>query len=298
MKVVDLNGDGRPDLEGEVESTDQFSPPQPGAVHWWLNQSGGSATPPSNTSTPTVFGTAKQGVTLRSAQDFWTGTTPILPSYQWYRCDASGASCTAIAGATSDTYVVGASDVGATLQLAVTGRNALGEATIRSAPTAVVQSSGPTVLGSTTAGSSFAIGGSGYIALAGPYSLAQAALLTKLTGLVQGWRTATPLRAVVYADDGGSPGAFVAASSAVTVAAGADPAWVDFAVPATPKLPAGKYWLGYWFGGSVQVGYAEAAGAGRYAGNDYSAQGTPKATLGASQSTTLRLSLYGTLTSG
>ena len=37
-----------------------------------------------------------------------------------------------------------------------------------------------------------------------------------------------------------------------------------FASPVT--LPAGKYWLGYWFGGTgVQVYYDTVAGSGRYA---------------------------------
>ena len=55
--------------------------------------------------------------------------------YAWSRCDATGAACAAIAGATAKTYVLAAADVDKTLRLAVTAKNALGSQTQTSAPT-------------------------------------------------------------------------------------------------------------------------------------------------------------------
>jgi hypothetical protein len=54
------------------------------------------------------------------------------------RCDAAGGACADVPGATGGTYVLGAADVGSTMRVAVTARNAAGEATAVSAPTAVV----------------------------------------------------------------------------------------------------------------------------------------------------------------
>ena len=54
---------------------------------------------PSNTSAPTISGSALVGSTLAASAGSWSGTTPTY-SYQWERCAASGNGCIAIAGAT------------------------------------------------------------------------------------------------------------------------------------------------------------------------------------------------------
>jgi hypothetical protein len=72
----------------------------------------------------------------------WSGAPTIGLSFQWSRCDSSGAGCTAIAGATSRTYTPTSSDSGHTLRTAVTATNSLGSADAVSLPTAVV--GGPT----------------------------------------------------------------------------------------------------------------------------------------------------------
>jgi fibronectin type 3 domain-containing protein len=96
--------------------------------------------PPSNTSPPTISGNARDGQTLTADPGSWTGTQPISIAYQWRRCDAGGASCVNIGGATARTYLVGSADVGSTLRVAVTGSNAGGSSTSTSAQTAVVTS--------------------------------------------------------------------------------------------------------------------------------------------------------------
>jgi hypothetical protein len=85
---------------------------------------------------PTIAGTAIQGQTLTAAPGTWTNT-PTL-THQWQHCDATGAACADIPGATTPTYAVTPADVGATLRVTVTGTNRFGKATSQSVQTAVV----------------------------------------------------------------------------------------------------------------------------------------------------------------
>ena len=94
--------------------------------------------PPSNTSPPTIAGTAQEGQTLTAGPGTWSGTQPINYAYQWQRCGSSGANCAPIAGATATTYTLTAADVGSTVEVSVTASNMAGSATASSPPTAVV----------------------------------------------------------------------------------------------------------------------------------------------------------------
>jgi hypothetical protein len=102
----------------------------------------GPSTAPTNTVAPTITGTAQVDQALASAPGTWTGTQPIAFTYQWRRCDASGAACANIAGtaAQAATYTVVPADAGATLRVVVTGTNGTGNASGTSNATAVVQS--------------------------------------------------------------------------------------------------------------------------------------------------------------
>jgi hypothetical protein len=80
----------------------------------------------------------QSGQTLTASPGTWTGDQPITFTYQWQRCNTTGAACAAIAGATQQTYVVQAVDVGSTLRVAVTGRNAVGSSTATSDQTSIV----------------------------------------------------------------------------------------------------------------------------------------------------------------
>jgi hypothetical protein len=104
---------------------------------------GVKATGPANTALPTISGTATAGQTLTATAGTWTGTAPISNTYQWQRCNATGAACTPIAGATSSTYVLQAADVGSTLRVAVTARNEAGSQTATSGQTSVIAPAGP-----------------------------------------------------------------------------------------------------------------------------------------------------------
>jgi hypothetical protein len=119
---------------------------------------------PSNTSPPTISGTAQDGQLLTADNGKWSGS-PTSYAYAWQRCDSSGGACADIAGATSKQYTVSSGDIGHRLRVAVTARNANGSGSATSAPTAVVASSGtapantkaPTLSGSAQQGSTLKV---------------------------------------------------------------------------------------------------------------------------------------------
>ena len=97
-----------------------------------------AASPPVNSSLPTIAGTAQQGHTLTASNGSWSGTTPISFTYQWQRCNSSGSSCGAIGNAKNQNYVASSGDVGRTIRVEVTATNADGTSQSLSGPTAVI----------------------------------------------------------------------------------------------------------------------------------------------------------------
>ena len=95
--------------------------------------------PPTNTNPPTISGNPVNGQLLSAATGAWTGS-PTGYSYEWRRCDATGAGCVAIASATLPGYTLLSADVGHTLRVAATASNAEGNATAVSTQTAAVTS--------------------------------------------------------------------------------------------------------------------------------------------------------------
>jgi hypothetical protein len=98
---------------------------------------------PSNTAVPTIAGTPRDGLTLTASPGTWDGTAPIAHTYQWQRCDSSGANCANVSGATAATYPLAPGDVGTRMRVVVTGTNAGGSATGTSVPTAIVVGNPP-----------------------------------------------------------------------------------------------------------------------------------------------------------
>lgn len=96
---------------------------------------------PGNTTAPSVSGSATPvvGVALSGSVGAWD-SSPTAYASQWVRCDSTGASCTAITGATASTYVPTLSDVGYALRYRVTASNVEGGASdpVDSAATGVV----------------------------------------------------------------------------------------------------------------------------------------------------------------
>lgn len=95
------------------------------------------AVPPANTAPPQISGAAHAGQTLTADPGSWSGETSGGFGYQWQRCDTQGASCSPIAGATSSTYPLQFSEIGATIVVSVTALD--GPTTAASSATAVVR---------------------------------------------------------------------------------------------------------------------------------------------------------------
>lgn len=87
------------------------------------------AASPVNTALPVISGTAQQGQTLTGTNGTWANS-PTGFAYQWKRAGV------VIGGASANTYILQASDVGATLTFEVTASNASGSATAASVATA------------------------------------------------------------------------------------------------------------------------------------------------------------------
>ena len=94
---------------------------------------------PSNTAPPTISDTTPQAEqSITAADGTWTGDQPQTSTYQWQRCNASGASCVNIPLANQQAYTVQAADVGNTLRVVVTRSNSQGSASAISAATSPV----------------------------------------------------------------------------------------------------------------------------------------------------------------
>ena len=99
--------------------------------------------PPANIGLPAISGTMINGRQLSTSTGEWSNS-PTSYAYQWRRCDVGGGGCSAITNATQSTYTLAGADVGATIRVAVTARNAGGEATATSDATDVVAPAAPT----------------------------------------------------------------------------------------------------------------------------------------------------------
>ena len=114
---------------------------------------------PRTTSPPTLEGTYREGSTLRAVNGLWANN-PTSFSYEWQRCDANGNACGDIGGATNNTYKLAQADVGRTVRILVTAKNADGSSpATNSKPSPVIADNAapknttlPTISGSTVAG--------------------------------------------------------------------------------------------------------------------------------------------------
>lgn len=88
---------------------------------------GGGAIAPVNTVAPVISGTLNVGQTLSVTDGTWTGTAPIVYTYQWKRAGVN------IALATNSTYLLVSADKGTSITCEVTATNAAGNASATSA---------------------------------------------------------------------------------------------------------------------------------------------------------------------
>jgi Ca2+-binding RTX toxin-like protein len=89
---------------------------------------------PSSTTAPQLAGLASVGDPLTATVGTWGGDLPITYAYAWQRCDATGAACRTILGATAHKYTVTRRDIGYTIRVLVTATNAYGKSSAMSDP--------------------------------------------------------------------------------------------------------------------------------------------------------------------
>jgi hypothetical protein len=77
---------------------------------------------------PSVLGTTAAGKQLTGLSGSWGGLDAITYHFQWFRCNAAGAGCLSVHGATSPTYFLADKDVGKTLGLTVYATDSSGTA--------------------------------------------------------------------------------------------------------------------------------------------------------------------------
>ncbi len=96
-----------------------------------------AAKPPVNTSLPVITGTPQVGQILTASTGTWSGSG-ITFAFQWLRCNQTAASCTNVTGATAAMHLIAPSQLGATLRVQVTAKDASGSAKATSPPTSVI----------------------------------------------------------------------------------------------------------------------------------------------------------------
>ena len=204
-------------------------------------------------STATAGPEPQAGTGLTAGTGDWDPAASAY-SYQWQRCSSTATACATINGATASTYTPGQSDVGGTLQVAVTATNSAGSTTAFSTPTQVVQapSSGQT-FGKTTVGASSDLATADYERV-DAFQAPVAGPVTKLTVyLSRAASGAQVFKGLVYSDTGGTPGSLLGVSNALTFGSSAASGWYDLAFPTPVNLQAAPYWIGIQAGGTSNV---------------------------------------------
>jgi hypothetical protein len=91
---------------------------------------------PANASKPTVADITTPGAwssndTLLASSGTWSSAARAY-GYQWQHCDSAGTDCTSISGATANTYVLGADQLGGRVRVVVQASSAVGSASASS----------------------------------------------------------------------------------------------------------------------------------------------------------------------
>ncbi len=257
--------------------------------------------PPVNTVPPNISGTAQTGQTLSSSSGSWT-ENPTSYTYQWQRCDTTGANCSPISAAKAQTYVLGSSDVNKTLRVTVTASNSAGSSNpITSTQTATVHE-GSATFGKTTIGAFSDLGMFSDYKIVHSATLSAAGSVTKLSlYAVPGINSPNPqaLKAVIYSDSGGSPGALLATGIEVIYRGNTNGSgWFDLPFASPVALSPGTYWLGFITGATTEgFGYAYDSVANSRAYNANSYASGPTNPFGSSTKDSEQASIYATYTS-
>ena len=129
-------------LPATYSSGNEYAATPASAYVMGLTGSSNGSAGPSSTTAPAVSGQTTQGQTLTTSDGSWTNS-PTSYAYQWEDCNSSGASCSAISGATGSSYTLMSGDVGHTIRSVVTATNTGGSAAATSAATSAVTAPAP-----------------------------------------------------------------------------------------------------------------------------------------------------------
>jgi hypothetical protein len=135
---------------------------------------------PKNTAAPAFTGGAAQGSQLTATAGTWSGSGTVGYAYQWYRCDASGAHCSSIHGATLASYKLVAQDVSHTIGLTVNASDSAGKASayaslvgpVAAAGASLIATAQPAVSGTGAAGKPVSVTSGTWSPVATAYSYA------------------------------------------------------------------------------------------------------------------------------
>jgi hypothetical protein len=188
------------------------------------------------------------------------------------------ASVTVAEGATTATFVASTSTVAApvsvTLGATLAGTTRTATLTVQPAAPAAPRTFGFSTLdGFAYTGHNWPLGNNEQVQ---PATLTEAGMLTAIRTFF--WDIGNPpgsamrVRAIIYADAGGAPGALIAVTPEVTDFVAAS--WRDFPLTTPVALEPGTYWIGIW-GNTSQDAYS-IAGVNRYKPITYSATGAPQ----------------------
>lgn len=236
---------------------------------------GVSTEAPVSSGPPTVSGTAKSGEVLTASPGTWS-ESPTSYTYQWQRCDSSGANCAPIAGMTSQSYTLAELDGSKTVRVAVTASNSAAASTpVSSAQTAVVARAFSSTFGKSSIGNSSDKYGADRKRV-NTYTLPTAGLVSRLNIYLQpsGEEGEQKLKGVVYGDEAGKPGKLLGVSSELVFHSTERGAWRALTFPEPLNLPAGTYWIGVITGATANVASFryDSVGGSRYANaNTYTA---------------------------
>ena len=196
---------------------------------------------PTNSSVPTISGTAQVGQTLTATTGTWTHN-PTSFTYQWNRAG------TAIGGATASAYVPVAGDIGNTLTVSVTASNSGGTSSpATSVPTAAVIGAGSTFTAGWNPSTTPSVGAllfTGHLNAAGGVSsggvvLPQAGTIQSIS--VYCTVPSGDILLGIYDNSGagGFPGKLLASTASTALVAG----WNTINVTTPVSLAAGTYWF-------------------------------------------------------
>jgi hypothetical protein len=229
----------------------------------------------------------------------WTNS-PTSYAYQWLQCDALGNGCLGILGATGQTYLPAAPDVGHTIAVQETASNAGGSGgPATSVATPVVQQ-GSATFGKTNVGASSDTFNSNRKRV-NRYALPVAGSVTKLTIYLAPTAKAGSqvIKGIIYSDAGGAPSALLGTSEQFTFSHSKAAGWYDLKFASLVKVGAGNYWIGVITGATGGVAgfrYDRVSASRDYNVNTYASG--PSNPFGSVTTDTRQTSLYATYAPG